>query len=186
MQLINNGYVVQDLNYLIFDQDSYNGVQKFKSWPLRKYNDNESLMLEDFAWKKWFAYHGCFETVPDVKFIKKYINHCNHLGIEIRLLQIESPTKYMETSNTLSIKKVLGFDCVAGIELSYLCMPNQDLKKFFPISSLKVNTNGLFDRIEDLYEFLSYYHKLVNDGINLENWGDPVPIKISEVYFEDK
>ena len=130
MQLINNGYVVQDLNYLIFDQDSYNGVQKFKSWPLRKYNDNESLMLEDFAWKKWFAYHGCFETVPDVKFIKKYINHCNHLGIEIRLLQIESPTKYMETSNTLSIKKVLGFDCVAGIELSYLCMPNQDLKKF--------------------------------------------------------
>ena len=184
MRLINNGYVVQDLNWSIFDQNSYKGVQKFKSWPLRKYNDNESIMLEDFAWKKWFAFHGCFEIIPDVNFIKKYIDHCNQLGIEIRLLQIELPIKQMVTASKLSVKNVLGYDCVAGIEMSYLCMHKQDLKKYFPTSSLKINNNGLFDRIEDSYEFLSCYHKLINEGVNLEDWGDPIPAKISEVYLK--
>ena len=63
-------------------------------------------------------------------------------------------------------------------------MHKQDLKKYFPTSSLKINNNGLFDRIEDSYEFLSCYHKLINEGVNLEDWGDPIPAKISEVYLK--
>ena len=64
MRLINNGYVVQDLNWSIFDQNSYKGVQKFKSWPLRKYNDNESIMLEDFAWKKCLHFMVVLKLFP--------------------------------------------------------------------------------------------------------------------------
>ena len=52
MRLINNGYVVQDLNWSIFDQNSYKGVQKFKSWPLRKYND-KGFCLEKMVCISW-------------------------------------------------------------------------------------------------------------------------------------
>lgn len=183
MRLINNGYIVQGLNYPIFEQDIYNGVQKFKSWPLRKHNDNVSIMLEDVSWKKWFAFHGNFEIVPDVEFIKKYISHCNVLGIKIRLLQIETLNKYQIATTKLPVKKTLGYDCIAGIELSYLCMQIQDLKEYFPISSLKINNNGLFDKIDDVYEFLSFYQKLIDEGINLEDWGNPIPAKINEIYL---
>ena len=46
MRLINNGYVVQDLNWSIFDQNSYKGVQKFKSWPLA-YGAQRSFQEKD-------------------------------------------------------------------------------------------------------------------------------------------
>lgn len=160
---------------------NYNGVQKFKSWPLRYFNDEISKKLEDESWDKWFSYFDVYELVPQTDFIKRYIEHCRIMNVKTEIMKIETPRNNQVALNELSVVETLGYDCIAGTDLSYLCLPLTDLENLFPSLCSKLNSNGLFDSLKDACEFLSIYNKLLNKGVSLEDWGTPLPAKISIV-----
>jgi hypothetical protein len=183
MKLVSNGYVVKGLGIKnsLFDSDNYKGIAKYISWPLKKLDDNTSNNLENECWERWFSFHDVYDLVPERDFLKRYIKHCNSCNIKTQILQVQTQNKNQIASDILRVSSILGFDCIAGTDLSYLCMPSENIKEYFGSIYNKLNPNGLFNTIDDAYQFLEIYNRLLSEGINLEDWGNPVPAKISLV-----
>lgn len=181
--LYNNGYVVMGLqkNESSSTLVNFRGVEGFVAWPLRNYNDSLSKSLEDEAWDNWFGYEDVLEVVPQNDYLFRYVNHCKSNKINTIIMQIESPKCNQITTEPLEIIEVLGYDCITGVQLSYLNLLPDFLKKHFPTTYLKLNSNGLCDNIEDIYFFLDTYNFLLSQGMDLEHGPNPIPAKLSIV-----
>ena len=46
----------------------------------------------------------------------------------------------------------------------------------------KLNSNGLLSSYEEVEDFIKERNKLLEQGINLENYWEPVPVKLSIVF----
>lgn len=181
--LYNNGYVVKGLikNQYTSLIDCYRGMESFVSWPLDDFDDLLSKELQDEAWDKWFAYHDILEVVPEKEYLSKYVNHCKELGIETMILKIETPNNNQISLDSLKIIEELGFDCITGVQLSYLNLEPSYFEKRFFRTYQKLNSNRLLNTIDEIYEFLDVYNRLLDEGENLEYGDNPVPAFLSVV-----
>lgn len=183
MQLYNCGYIVQrsDNEHNFASNSIYKGVEHFQSWPLKRMDDKISIELEGEAWNKWFSYTNSIETVPDKDFLLRYVSHCNRNNISTTVIKVEILESSFIRSDELRVIEVLGFDCIVGSSLSYLNLTEESLKKYFYKTYLKLNKNGLCKNVDDIHEFLREYNNLLNQGINLESYGNPFPARLSRV-----
>lgn len=181
--LFNNGYVVKGLYENLFSatRDNYWGIDSFAVWPLRDLDDKISKELEDKAWDTWFSYQDVLEVVPSKEYLIEYTNHCKDLGIETIIIQIETPDSTQVALDNLEVVDVLGFDCITGIQLSYLNLDSDSMKELFPDTYKKLNSKGLCNSIDEVYEFLDRYNQMLSRGVNLEYGEDPVPARLSIV-----
>lgn len=178
-KLFNNGYTIVKVNHSCVS--GYNGVENHLSWPLDNYNDVDSLRLQNEAWEKWFSYQDVYELVPEKDYLIRYIDHCKKLRIDVTILQIETPKSNQLAVDLFEVKEVLGFDCITGINLSYLNIDPDYFNTHFGTLSKKLNNNRLFDTLEDTYEFLNIYNSLLGEGENLEHGFNPNPALLSIV-----
>lgn len=97
LNLYNNGLLIQApevvaLDFVGFDPlTPYFGIGRYQSWPLENESDTVSKELTYEAKDKWFYYtidgNGYPPAAaPDKKYCKRYLHHCNLLGIKTRLL----------------------------------------------------------------------------------------------------
>lgn len=186
-KLVNNGYLIQGLykNERTSLLEHYEGVEKYVSWPLRDMDDYKSKLLEEEAWDSWFGYKNILEVIPSKAYLIKYKNHCIEKGLNIRILKVETPIYNQLAIDELKVSNVLGFDCIEGIQLSYLNLDNLFFQHQFPSVYEKLNKYGLFDTIEYVYEFLRQYDKLLDEGVNLEYGSSPTPARLSTVELVD-
>lgn len=182
-RLYNNGYVIKGLfkNKYTSLLDSYRGIENFVSWPLDDFNDSLSNQLKAEAWDKWFAFQGVLEVVPEKDYLSRYINHCNELNINTMILQLETPNNNQTANDNLKTIEVLGFDCITGVNLSYLNLEPRYFEEHISEMYLKLNANRLFNTIDETYMFLDTYNRLLNEGENLETGYNPIPVRLSVV-----
>jgi len=191
--LFNNGYLVQS-NCISANKmyqpikDCYRGVGHFTSWPLDDYDDNISKALTNEAFDKWFAYQNVLEVVPEKEYLYRYIKHCDELGILTTIIMIETPLDTQIAQDILKVVEVLGFDLMNSVHFSYLAMDIdyiEDECASFLRTIKKLNSNGLCDSIEDIYDHIIIRNNLLLHGINLEyaSWG-PFPARLNIVELE--
>lgn len=181
INLYNNGYVVKAQNkYITFDTN-YCGIECFSSWPLDDFFDYTSKALQNEAWEKWFGYQNVLEIVPEKDYLIRYINHCNELRIKTIIFKVETPKNTQIALDELKVIQVLGFDCITGVNLSYLNMNPEAFSMKFNKSFFQLNSNHLFDTLNDAYDFLYRYNELMEAGENLEYGENPTPARLSIV-----
>ena len=84
----------------------------------------------------------------------------------------------------LNETEVLGYDCMAGDSISYLTeIHTESSAKFELYKSLKtkLNSNGLLNSYEEVEDFIRKRNKLLEQGINLEDYWKPIPVRLSLV-----
>ena len=185
MKLYNNGYLVKGLFRREWSstEESYQGVGSFVAWPLAYFDDDKSIALENEAFDRWFIYRDRIWLVPDRDYLERYVRHCSSRGFGTQVIQFETPRSNQIAKDVLDVVEVLGFDCIIGYDTSYLDMDPDgvpDLERLFQ----KLNRNRLFDTIEETYEFLDIYNRLLDEGENLEHGENPTPALLSIVRLD--
>ena len=115
------------------------------------------------------------------KYIKKYKGCCDNLKIDTKILLIESPYEYIKVNKEIEINEVLGYDCLGTINYSYLYTDFKDYEKKLKSKNVKLNKVGLFNKYEDVLNFIELRRKDIDSGLNIENYWKEIPIKISIV-----
>lgn len=197
-----NGFVIQALYSDEYSQnyEGYDGTGRYVSWPLEWEEDDISKELTDEANNRWFYYtyleenniegDSMLNTVGDLNYLNRYIEHCNSLGINIRILQIQSTRKYPIFEEKIKLKgKVLGYDYSSGGSFTSLLREDLDgnfegefliFKEFYE----KLNNSGLIDNIEDIKKYVVIREKLIDKGINLEVLGAMLIMLLADVTKE--
>lgn len=80
----------------------------------------------------------------------------------------------------------LGYDCMAGDSVSYLTevFTEDSVLEVYKRFREKLNVNGLLSTYEEVEDFIKERNKLLAQGINLEDYWEPVPVKLSLVAIE--
>lgn len=197
-----NGFIIQALYSDEYSQnyEGYVGTGRYVSWPLEWEEDDISKELTDEANNRWFYYtyleennlngDSMLNTVGDLDYLNRYVEHCNNLGINIRILQIQSTRKYPIFEEKIKLKgKVLGYDYSSGGSFTSLLREDLDgnfegefsiLKEFYE----KLNNNGLIDKIEDIKRYVLIREKLISKGVNLEILGAMLIMLLTDVTKE--
>lgn len=151
-----NGFIIKgciDNEYTQSD-DIYQGIGKFVSWPLEWQEDFTSKKLSSEAYDRWFGYTYAdgdvsLDVIPEREFLIQYLTHCKILGIETRILMIETHKPYPINNVEVKNIQVLGFDYGgAGCNYSLLNMDTAYLEgdyKVFKCVAEKLNKFGLLD-----------------------------------------
>jgi len=188
MVWIFNGLLIQDLNDFTDCQckSPYLGIGRYISWPLSKRNDEISKELTKEANERWFNYYSGNEyvlaVISSVDYIKRYIKACKDCGISIRVLYIETNRNRPKCFETYLKKEFLGYDYATSQD--FFSALYDDLYGFETPNNLvdfnsKLNVNGLFDDIGILISYIENRNKAINDGYELEQFGDFCKYKIS-------
>ncbi|MDR2090337.1 MAG: hypothetical protein LBP62_01585, partial [Clostridiales bacterium] len=140
--LYNNGYIVKDL---IDNEDLsgsfYRGLESYHSWPLEKEDDPVSKELTKSA-QNSFDENDYVEIMLDVKLLRRYVNHCEKLGISVIIMKIMSSKDDFIADEDLDETEVLGYDCMAGDSVSYLLEVHaENSNEFESYESVKVKLN---------------------------------------------
>ena len=185
-KLYNNGYVVKGIYKDKFSSTApeYRGIECYPSWPLSEYSDDRSKKLQDEIWNRWFAYQDILELVPTRDFLSRYIKHCEQLNIPTTILQIETPNNYQLAVDQLNEVELLGYDCIAGVNLSYLNLEPGYFEKYFGAIYYNLNDNKLCKTLNDVYVFWDRYYQLLMAGENLEIGPSPIPARLSIVKLD--
>ena len=189
--LCNNGYIVKDLidnEDLSINHNVYRGLQCYHNWPLEKEEDNISKELTKSAaslFEEHLEKYGYeYEIITDVELLKEYVNHCKKLQLEIIVMKIMSNKNAPVSSHDLKEIEILGYDCMATESESYLAeIFAEDGDNFEPYKSIKgkTNSNGLLNTYEELEDFIVKRNKLLEQRINLEDYWEPIPVRLSLV-----
>lgn len=184
--LYNNGYIVKDLidnEELSIDHNIYRGLQSYHNWPLSNETDSISKEITKSV-ENYFDENNYIEIIRDVKLLTKYVNHCKKLGKRVIILKIMSKDDTFIADEDLNEIEILGYDCMAGDSISYLSEIHTKICDEFEIyKSLKtkLNINGLLNSYEEVEDFIRKRNKLLEQGINLEDYWKPVPVRLSLV-----
>lgn len=154
----------------------------YNAWPLKDLiNDREAISITQEAEDKWFTKYDMLEIIPDLEYIKKYKECCDNLKIDTKILLIESPYEYINVNKEIEINEVLGYDCLGTINYSYLYTDFKYYENELKSKNVKLNKVGLFNKYEDVLNFIELRRKDINSGLNIENYWKEIPIKISIV-----
>lgn len=174
MKLYKNGFIIAEMKK---NENCY-----YDAWPLQKFsNDPIAKELTDEADNKWFTKYDMQEIVPDLKYIKKYKEYCDNLNLNTKVLLIESPNKYPNIEEDIEIEEVMGYDCMGTIYYSYLYTDFKNYEQELKKDNIILNKNGLFNRFEDVLNFIKLRKLDFNSGLNIENFWEETPVKISIV-----
>ena len=181
----NNGYIVKSYNINLYKQieNNYNGIGRYTSWPLDDYNDDISVDLKDEANRNWFGYDDKrIFTIPNMDYVKKYVCHCNNLGVETFIMYIQSTCNIITSLETPKSSNFLGYDYSCG-ELDYSALyddiwgDGESIEQFINFRSI-LNDNGLFATYEDMQEYIEIRNMLMIQGVNLEDYYTLYPMRI--------
>ena len=177
MNLYRNGFVVATIDP---DQFSYH------AWPLFDLDDDRNAQkLTDEAWDRWFSKYDMQHIVPDLNYVKKYFAYCKCIHLEVEILLFETPYDIITVAEEFKIDKVLGYDCIGTVYYSYLreeCEYHRaDLEAELAEQGIRLNEYGLFDKIEDVMFFAGLRKKAVSLGLNVENFWEAIPARISKI-----
>lgn len=186
--LYNNGYIVKDLiinENLSLDDKIYRGIESFHNWPLDRQTDKTSRELTHLA-NNHFDEHNYMEIMLDGKLLKKYVDHCRALGIDVIILKIMSYNDTFTADEDFDEEEILGYDCMAGDSVSYLTElyleGGKEIASFQKFRSI-VNNNGLLNNYEEVLDFIKERELLIEQGLDLEDYWLPVPVRLSLVKF---
>lgn len=184
-ELFNQGYIVQGCSENIYTSRllSYYGIERFFSWPLEMDSSMISKKLNEQAFNEWLCYGHRYETIPSIFYLKQYVTHCKALSIPTIVLKLEAIIPPAFEVEELHSIKYLGFDCLAGIRLSYLNIEADYLNTYFSPFAQKLNNKGLFDSYEYAEEYIKHYEKQCLKDNSLENGNDAMPVRLSIVEF---
>lgn len=175
MNLTKNGFVVAE-----FDTDS--GL--YKSWPLSSlYQDKDAMSLTDEIDEELFSKYDMQHIVIDEGYIKRYLEYCEKISLNICVLLFETPLAAPSIGVDVDVEiiETLGFDCIGTVYYSYL---QEELTLFaseLAEKNTKPNKNGLFDELSDVQTFISLRRHAISEGLNLEDYWKEIPAKISIV-----
>lgn len=126
-------------------------------------------------------------TIGDLEYLNRYIEHCNHLGIEIRILQIQTTRDNPVVKNIdLMEGKLLGYDYASGSSFTSLFAEdmvekdNEELIEFRQFDE-KINNNGMIDNPEDIEKYVLVRERLIQNGINLEHLSAMLIMRVTDV-----
>ena len=182
--MYNNGYIVKDSvdnEDLLIEQGVYRGLESYHSWPLSQKNDDTSKELTVAA-EALFERNDYYEIITEVELLRRYVDHCRKLKIDIIIMKIMSNKDKFIADEDLNEIEILGYDCMAGDSVSYLielhggynCESYNNLKN-------AVNSNGLLNTYDEVVDFIEKRNILLKQGVNLENYWEPVPVMLSIV-----
>lgn len=173
MNLYKNGFVVAEI-------DMENGY--YNAWPLSNLRDDkmaESLTNE--ADDNWFIKYEMQHIVPDLNYIKKYVSYCNSIQLQVKVLLFESFDKNVVIDEQLEISEELGFDCIGTVYYSYLQTEYNEFMLELQKENIVRNKYGLLNSIEEVLFFIDLRKKVIATGVNLEDFWEEIPVKISIV-----
>lgn len=181
-----NGYVIQKKTnkFLGMNKDSYMGLGKFEIWPLQVCEDEKSVLMSKEAENKWLTYcDGRPLVIPDFNFVKRYMEHCNKLGIEVFCFSIESNDCSYCLEHNLSDFKVLGYDYV-DVDMCTSCLYEDitsdclEYRKIYSSIFLKLNKHLLFDSIVDMEKYLEIRAYAKTFDFDIEEYFNPLIVRV--------
>lgn len=168
-KLYKNGFIIAEM------KQSENCI--YNAWPLEGIEDDSTAQsLTEEADEKWFTKYDMLEIIPDLEYIKKYKKCCDKLNIDTKVLLIETPYQFPIINENIEIEEILGYDCIGTVGYSYL---HQEFNE----RNIILNKNGLIDKYEDVLKFIEHRKKDIESGLNIENFWEEIPIKISIVKY---
>lgn len=186
--LFNNGYIVKDCKdneELLINDNVYRGIQSYHNWPLERENDSVSRQLTKEV-NQYFDEHDYIEILRDATLLKKYVAHCKKRKIDVIVMKIMSKDNSFIADKDFGETEVLGYDCMAGDSVSYLTevFTEDSVLEGYKRFREKLNVNGLLSTYEEVEDFIKERNKLLEQGIHLEDYWEPVPVKLSLVAIE--
>ena len=173
MELFKNGYVVAILNT--------NG-KAYDAWPLANISgDAMAKSLTDTADDEWFCVYNMQAIIPDLNFVMMYYNYCKSIDLPVEILLFESLDNSIVTEDEVRIKEVLGFDCIGTVHFSYLQTERNGFEPDLASKNIHINKNGLVNSLEDIMEYINIRRAVIASGVNLEDFWEETPVKISVV-----
>lgn len=171
MNLYKNGYVVSEVK-----DNNYT----YNVWPLDDLdNDNDAVALTNEADSNWFLQYDMQHIAPDFQFAYKYLQHCKKKNMKANILLYETANSEIIVSDNNLPTKLLGYDCIGIVSYSYLKDEYKYFKEDLNAKGIYINEYGLFDTLEDVLTYISLRQKDINSGINLEDFWEELPVKIS-------
>ena len=168
-KLYKNGFIIAEM------KQSENCI--YNAWPLEGIEDDSTAQsLTEEADEKWFTKYDMLEIIPDLEYIKKYKKCCDKLNIDTKVLLIETPYQFPIINENIEIEEILGYDCIGTVGYSYLHQESNE-------RNILLNKNGLIDKYEDVLKFIEHRKKDIESGLNIENFWEEIPIKISIVKY---
>lgn len=115
--------------------------------------------------------------------MKINLMHCKKLNIDVFIMKVMSSKNTFMADKDLDETEELGFDCMAGDSISYLTevLAEDNGLEVYKRFKDKLNSNGLLSSYKDVEDFIRARNKLLEQGVNLENYWEPVPVKLSIV-----
>ena len=175
MQLFKNGYVVAKLNV---------NDKAYDAWPLADLpNDKIAESLTDRADNEWFCKYDMQHFVPDLNYAKIYLNYCKSINLPVKMLLFESLDNTITVNDEVRIVEIMGFDCIATVYYSYLQSEKNEFKADLLSKNIHLNKNGLANSMEDVLNFIKIRKDVIASGVNLEDFWQEFPVRISIVDF---
>ena len=158
-------------------------VRSYHNWPLEKEEDNDSKELTKLI-EMAFEKNNFIEILNDVELLRKYVNHCKKRNIDIIVMKVMSQKKFSIALDDLEDTEILGYDCMAGDNVSYLIEVFEDdnIQSFDNIKKL-LNQNGLLNSYEEVENFIQIRNELLQQGLNLEDYWEAIPVKLSLIDY---
>lgn len=184
-----NGIIVQSEKARSSALSKYRGIGVYDCWPLAELSDEKARAITEEAEDCWFGYMYNDNTyplavVPTMEYIDRYVVICNILGIDTRLIMVESERSVPRFENIEVTTELLGFDYVTSQE--FFSVVEDDLfgqEIVEPSSKYNelVNDKGLFVNETDLESYIHDRNDAIAKGYNLESQGDYCRIRLSLV-----
>ena len=132
-----------------------------------------------------FEKNNFIEILNDVELLRKYVNHCKKRNIDIIVMKVMSQKKFSIALDDLEDTEILGYDCMAGDNVSYLIEVFEDdnIQSFDNIKKL-LNQNGLLNSYEEVENFIQIRNELLQQGLNLEDYWEAIPVKLSLIDYK--
>lgn len=186
--LYNNGYIVKDMvenEELFINHGVYKGIQSCHNWPLGREKDIVSEELTKAA-DDHFEKNDYREIMRDTELLNRYVRHCKELKINVVVMKVMSSQNTFTADKDLEEIEELGYDCMAGDSVSYLTevFSEEDGIEVYKRIKEKLNPNGLFYSYAEAEDFIKERKKLLEQGVNLEDYWEPVSVKLSTVVVE--
>ena len=116
-------------------------------------------------------------------FVKRYMEHCNKLGIEVFCFSIESNDCSYCLEHNLSDFKVLGYDYV-DVDMCTSCLYEDitsdclEYRKIYSSIFLKLNKHLLFDSIVDMEKYLEIRAYAKTFDFDIEEYFNPLIVRV--------
>ncbi|MCK5235357.1 MAG: hypothetical protein KAR06_00115 [Deltaproteobacteria bacterium] len=201
--MVPNGLIVQDTSkHLVSEDCPYKGIGAYPSWPLDNQDvystDEPSRVLTDTAHRLWFDYQWEDEerdivsypiaAAPDIEFTIAYVKRCKELGMEPRVLVVESDRElpqmdYHAFRLLTADATFIGFDYLSSQDLFsaiYDDFFRHDLAEFALLRTM-LNEYGVFPNDKFFQKYITLREEALERGSEVETGLDLIEMGLSVI-----